>query len=134
LEKPQEPMDQPMKMHFFPLAGLMAMILVVPPVEAESATSAKVAEKDFGRLSADGMSAFEDIHLARMAIFDGHTDEAAKLVADAKTSLAKAKADGAAFSKAESALRMPADGPAGRGRPFSQPRKGPPRSSPPRSI
>jgi hypothetical protein len=108
-------MDQPMKMHFFPLAGLMAMILVVPPVEAESATSAKVAEKDFGRLSADGMSAFEDIHLARMAIFDGHTDEAAKLVADAKTSLAKAKADGAAFSKAESALRMPADGPAGRG-------------------
>lgn len=96
------------------LAGAMTAILASVSVSAASDSSLKVAEKDFGRLSADGMSAFEDIHLARMAIFDGNTDEAAKFVIDAKTSLANAKTDGAAFLKAESALRAPAQAPIGR--------------------
>lgn len=95
------------------LAGLMSAILAAAPVSAGSDSSLKIAEKDFGRLSADGMSAFEDIHLARMAIFDGNTDEAAKFVIDARTSLANAKTDGAAFLKAESALRAPPQAPVG---------------------
>jgi hypothetical protein len=64
----------------------------------------KMADKDFGRLSADGVSAFNDIHLARMAIFDGRTNTATKLVADALASLEKAKTDNTVFMKAESAL------------------------------
>ena len=104
-----------MKTRFLLLVGLMSSAVADVPVQAESTTSLKVAEKDFGRLSVDGMGAFEDIHFARLAIFDGHTDEAAKFVNDAKTSLAKAKTDGAAFLKAESALRMPDQMPAGQG-------------------
>jgi hypothetical protein len=57
------------------------------------------------------MSAFEDIHLARMAIFDGNTDEAAKFVIDAKASLTRAKTDGAAFLRAEAELRKPSQAP-----------------------
>jgi hypothetical protein len=85
-----------------------------PP--SSGASSAKIAEKDFGRLSIDGVSAFNDVHLARVAIFEGKTDEAAKFVADARASLGKAKTDDAVFIKAESALRdpsKPASDPAG---------------------
>jgi hypothetical protein len=67
----------------------------------------KIADKDFGRLSADGMSAFNDVHLARIAIFDGKTDEAAKFVTDAQTSLGKAKTDDTLFLKAESEFQTP---------------------------
>jgi hypothetical protein len=73
------------------------------PADANSG-QAKVADKDFGRLSAEGVSAFNDIHLARMAIFDGRTNLATKLVADALASLEKAKTDNTAFTKAETAL------------------------------
>jgi hypothetical protein len=64
----------------------------------------KIADKDFGRLSADGVSAFNDIHMARVAIFDGRTNMAAKLVADAMNSLEKARTDNTVFMKAESEL------------------------------
>jgi hypothetical protein len=50
------------------------------------------------------------VHLARRAIFDGKTDEAAKFVADAQESLAKAKTDEAVFMKAESAMHAPTAG------------------------
>jgi hypothetical protein len=69
-----------------------------------NAGQGKVADKDFGRLSTDGVSAFNDIHLARMAIFDGKTATASKLVADALASLEKAKSDDTVFMKAEAAL------------------------------
>jgi hypothetical protein len=64
----------------------------------------KVADADFGRLSKDGASAFEDLHLARIAIFEGRTGQAAKLVADARDSLEAAKSDNTSFLKAESEL------------------------------
>jgi hypothetical protein len=79
-----------------------------PKADTGSSKIADIADKDFGRLSADGVSAFSDIHLARMAIFEGKTDEAAKLVADAQASLGKAKGDDTAFMKAESEFRTPA--------------------------
>jgi hypothetical protein len=86
--------------------GLMASTLIMSASGTGHADSAtKTADQDFGRLSADGVSAFNDVHLARRAIFDGKTDEAAKFVADAQASLAKAKSDSAVFLKAETALR-----------------------------
>ncbi len=98
--------------------GLMASVLFVGvpaaaradsgvPPKADAGT-AKIADKDFGHLSTDGVSAFNDLHLARIAIFDGRTDEAAKLITDAQASLGKAKTDSAVFLKAESALHPPA--------------------------
>ncbi len=103
-----------MNARFLLFAGLMCSTLAPLPVEAESGAPLKVAETDFGRLSVDGMSAFENIHLARMAIFDGNTDQAAKFVIDAKTSLANAKRDGAVFLRAEADLRTPSQAPVGR--------------------
>ena len=100
------------------VAGLMTSFVICGSSLAASAensaapktdtASTKVADKDFGRLSTDGASAFSDIHLARLAIFEGKTDEAAKLVADAQTSLGKAKGDDTAFIKAESEFHAPA--------------------------
>ena len=75
---------------------------------ASDARQAKIVDKDFGRLSADGFSAFNDVHLARIAIFDGKTDEAAKFIADAQSALAKAKTDKAVLTKAESEIKAPA--------------------------
>jgi hypothetical protein len=65
---------------------------------------AKMAVEAFGRLSKDGVSAFSDVHLARLAIFDGRTDEAAKFVADAQASLSKAKLDDTVFRESEIGL------------------------------
>jgi len=81
-----------------------------PPTKPETA-SAKATDKDFGRLSRDGVSAFSDVQQARMAIFDGKVDEAAKLIADAKDSIEKAKSDDTVFMKAESAFHAPANAP-----------------------
>jgi hypothetical protein len=67
----------------------------------------KATDKDFGRLSVDGATAFADVHLARVAIFEGNTTEAGKLVADAQSSLEKAKMDNATFMRAESDLHAP---------------------------
>jgi hypothetical protein len=87
----------------------LTMSLMVPAISISAADPAKISEKDFGLLSADGMSAFEDIHMARLAIYDGNKEEAAKFVLDAKESLARAKTDGAGFLKAEAALHKPTD-------------------------
>ena len=106
-----------MNRSYIAVAGLMASVVMCgsslaavaesPAAPKADAGSTKVVDKDFGRLSADGVSAFSDIHLARMAIFEGKTDEAAKLVADARVSLGKAKGDDTAFMKAESEFRTP---------------------------
>jgi hypothetical protein len=42
------------------------------------------ANKELGKLSADGRKAFHDVRLARLAIFDGQTDQAKKYVDEAK--------------------------------------------------
>ena len=73
--------------------------------------SMKAVDKDFGRLSAAGVSAFDDVHLARLAIYDGKTDEATKLIADAKASLAIAKGDDTVFTKAETAFNVKSKNP-----------------------
>ncbi|SAL03282.1 hypothetical protein AWB81_06372 [Caballeronia arationis] len=54
-----------------------------------------------GRLSGKGNQAFQQIELARIAIFNGHAFEAKKLVKAAQQSLKVAKTDNTAFVKAE---------------------------------
>jgi hypothetical protein len=65
------------------------------------------ANKELGKLSADGRKAFQDVRLARLAIFDGQPDQAKKYVDEAKASIAKAKTDDSAFMKAEASLKPP---------------------------
>ncbi len=65
------------------------------------------ADKDFGKVSADGLRAFQDMTLTRLAIFDGRIDDAKKFVNDADTALGKAKTDEAIFTKAEADLKPP---------------------------
>ncbi len=65
----------------------------------------QAADNDFGKLSSDGMKAFGDLRMARLAIFNGETDKAKTLAQDAQTSLGKAKTDDTVFMKAESDLK-----------------------------
>ncbi|RFC62540.1 hypothetical protein DYI37_14900 [Fulvimarina endophytica] len=60
--------------------------------------------KDFQKLSEDGVQAFRNVQMARVAIFDGKTDMATKLVDQAVQQLQSAKTDGSAFEKAHSEL------------------------------
>jgi hypothetical protein len=63
--------------------------------------------KELGKLSADGLKAFRDVRLARLAIFDGQADQAKKYVDEARAAIAKAKTDDTAFMKAEASLKPP---------------------------
>ncbi len=67
----------------------------------------KMADKDFGKLSADGTQAFQDLTLSRLAIFDGRIDDAKKFVQEADTDFNKAKTDETVFTKAEADLKAP---------------------------
>jgi hypothetical protein len=66
------------------------------------------ANKELGKLSVDGRKAFQDVRLARLAIFDGQADQAKKYVDEAKASIAKAKTDDTTFMKDEASLKPPA--------------------------
>ena len=80
-----------------------------PPVkEAKATTEQKTADKDFGKFSTDGASAFSDITMTRRAIFEGRTDDAKKYVALAEAGFNKAKGDDSVFTKAEADLKPPA--------------------------
>lgn len=61
--------------------------------------------KDFGKLSADGARAYQDLTLARLAIFDGRPADAKKDVEDADSGFNKAKSDESVFTEAESTMR-----------------------------
>lgn len=76
--------------------------------EAKPSAATQTANQDFGKLSSDGSKAFRDVRLARLAIFDGQTDQAKKFIDEARTAIAKAKADHTAFMKDEASLKPPA--------------------------
>jgi TolA-binding protein len=65
------------------------------------------ADKAFGKLSADGLNAFQDLTLTRIAIFDGRIDDAKKYVNNADTAFGKARTDESIFTKAEADLKPP---------------------------
>jgi hypothetical protein len=75
--------------------------------EASVTPQQAMADKDLGKFSADGATAFEDIALTRRAIFEGRTDDAKKFVALADAGFKKAKADDSVFTKAEADLKSP---------------------------
>lgn len=72
--------------------------------------SMRTAARDFTKLSEDGFSAFRDIHLARLALFDGKVERAKKFVSKAQTALNKADTDDAAFISAMADLKPPKNG------------------------
>jgi hypothetical protein len=78
------------------------------PSEKAQKSDQAIATKDFGKLSADGSNAFQDLTLTRIAIFDGRTDDAKKYVQRAETAFDKAKRDETVFTKAEADLKPPA--------------------------
>ncbi|MEN3794157.1 YfdX family protein [Fulvimarina sp. MAC3] len=76
----------------------------------QSASNSKAdiqAARDFQKLSQDGFQAFRNIQTARLAIFDGKTDQAKSLVDKAVSQLKTAQTDGSTFDKAASQLKMP---------------------------
>jgi YfdX protein len=75
---------------------------------AKPPMAAQTANKDFNKLSADGLKALRDVHVARLAIFDGQPDQAKKYVDEARTAIAKAKSDDTVYMKDEASLKPPA--------------------------
>ena len=71
---------------------------------APANTSSTAAVRDFTKLSKDGGTAFRDIALARLAIYNAEPKLARELVEKAQASLVRAKADDTAFMKAEGDL------------------------------
>ncbi|MGV2289098.1 YfdX family protein [Trinickia sp. YCB016] len=89
------------------LVGVSNVVAAEPAQAAASVPNAKVA-KDLRKLSQEGSKAFDQIGKARVALFDGKPEVAAKLVKEAQQSLKLAKKDDTAFLKAESEMKGPA--------------------------
>ncbi|GAB2572486.1 YfdX family protein [Dyella jejuensis] len=75
--------------------------------QAAAPASSAAATRDFQQLSEQGSQAFQDIEIARIAIFNGHPQVAVTLIKRAQLSLIKAESDGTAFDKAEADLKSP---------------------------
>jgi hypothetical protein len=65
------------------------------------------ADKAFGKLSAEGSKAFEELTLTRLAIYDGRVGDAKKYVNEADAAFGKAKTDETIFTKAQADLKTP---------------------------
>lgn len=76
-----------------------------PPAESAAQMA---ADRDVGKLSADGAAAFRDLHMARLAIFNADPAAAKTSIAKAQSELDKAKTDDTIFNKAEADLKQPA--------------------------
>jgi len=88
-------------------AGVEGAAAQQTPAPQKSMPPQTSAGKDFGKLSADGSTAFQDLTLTRVAIFDGRIDDAKKYVGHAEAAFDKAKTDDAVFTKAEADLKPP---------------------------
>lgn len=87
------------------LSAAIAATTTSPAAASSNATVNGPANKDYARLSIDGAHAFQDIGLARLAIFEGKPAMAVKLVSDAQQSIGRAKRDDTVFMKAEGELK-----------------------------
>ncbi len=98
-------------MKTFPLLATSCLALSVGVTAAIAATASSgdagknAAGQDYARLSIDGAHAFQDIGLARLAIFDGKPAAAVKLVADAQQAMGWAKIADSVFMKAAADLK-----------------------------
>jgi len=100
------------KSHAFALAAA-ALIgtagLAARASDRAMSSEQQTADKDFGKLSTDGVKAFGELRLARLAIFNGDTAQAKSLIQDAQNALNTAKSDDTVFTKAEADMK-PAPG------------------------
>jgi hypothetical protein len=78
------------------------------PETSQTTPAQETAERDFGRVSADGFKAMSDVRLARLAIFNADPASAKSDLADAVAALDRARSDDTIFMKAESELKTPA--------------------------
>ncbi|MDP4024061.1 YfdX family protein [Methylobacterium sp. NEAU 140] len=80
------------------------------PAGTPPAISAQQKQVDaaVGKLSVDGIAAYRDVRLARLAIYEAKPDQARMFVSHAQSALDKAKTDDATFMKAEADLKSPA--------------------------
>ena len=98
-------------MKTFPLLATSCLAVSVGLSAAVAATATPggdgtgAAGKDYARLSIDGAHAFQDLGLARLAIFDGRPGMAVKLVSDAQAAMGRAKSDDTVFMKAQADLK-----------------------------
>ena len=67
----------------------------------------KQAAAEAGKLSTDGIDAYRDVHLARLAIYEAKPEQARMFVSHAQSALEKSKTDSTAFTKAEADLKPP---------------------------
>ncbi len=96
-------------------AAMIAIAFAFPALAAQDNTAKtnqetlaqKTADQDFGKVSHDGDSAFRNIRMARLAIFDGKATEAQQDIKAAAASLQKASSDDSVFTKAEADLKAP---------------------------
>jgi hypothetical protein len=65
------------------------------------------ANQDFGKLSVDGAKAIRDVRLARIAIFNGQSNQAKSYTNEAEAEIARAEGDNTSFMKAEADLKTP---------------------------
>ncbi|MCB8840793.1 YfdX family protein [Aurantimonas sp. VKM B-3413] len=75
--------------------------------KSQTAKPVEAASRDFTQLSKEGFNAFHDIRLARLAIFQGETKQAVKLVSSAQASFKKAENDRTSFMKAMADIKPP---------------------------
>ena len=93
-------------------AAIVAIAFAMPALASQGSTdqlspAQKTANQDFGKVSNDGASAFQNVRLARLAIFDGKPSDAQNDIKAAAASLQKASADDTVFVKAEADLKAP---------------------------
>lgn len=86
------------------LAISVCLSAAVAATATSGETGTGAADKDYAKLSIDGAHAFQDVGLARLAIFDGKPAMAIKLVSDAQAAMGRAKSDDTVFMKAEADL------------------------------
>jgi hypothetical protein len=95
----------------FAVSTALAGAAYAANTDAASTTGESPAQgaalRDAGKLSADGMAAFRDLHMTRLAIFDADPAQAKSLISKAQSELGKAKTDETVFTKAESELKQP---------------------------
>jgi len=91
----------------FAVALLAATAISSAAFAVDRTADQSAADHDFTKLSTDGLKAFQDVRLARIAIFNGQTKQAKTYVNEAKAEIAKAQTDNTAFTKAESDIKTP---------------------------
>ncbi|OLP52929.1 hypothetical protein BJF92_17935 [Rhizobium rhizosphaerae] len=86
------------------VGGAYAADQAIKPETTPVVAAERVADKDVGKLSQDGAQAIQDVHAARLAIFNADPQQAKTLIHKADAAIEKAQKDDAVYLKAEAKL------------------------------